>query len=367
MTRAWRRAKEFLSIKNKESANRRVLRRFFPLSAQNTRTAPTPITCPRLTAEHPAPMIKPTLVVLAAGLGSRFGGLKQTIGFGPNGETLLDYSVFDALRSGFGKVVFVIRREFADAFRRDIAARFEPHIAVTCVFQERESLPQGQDGAPLVEAGVVAARLKPWGTGQATLAARPAVSEPFGVINADDFYGRESFEKLGTFLSQPNLDQSHVRTCLVAFTVRKTRSDHGRVARGVCQTTSEQLLLSVVEKTRLWSVGDGAENRPETGPVESFTGNEPVSLNTWGFAPSIFAELDRLFGEFLIAHGRDPDAEFFLPFAVDQLIQEKREPCRVIRSDAAWFGVTYREDADRVRASLARLHLAGEYPAQLWP
>ena len=194
MTRAWRRAKEFLSIKNKESANRRVLRRFFPLSAQNTRTAPTPITCPRLTAEHPAPMIKPTLVVLAAGLGSRFGGLKQTIGFGPNGETLLDYSVFDAIRAGFGRVVFVIRREFADAFRRDIAARFEPHIAVTCVFQERESLPQGQDGAPLVEAGVVAARLKPWGTGQATLAARPAVSEPFGVINADDFYGRESFE-----------------------------------------------------------------------------------------------------------------------------------------------------------------------------
>ena len=150
-------------------------------------------------------MIKPTLVVLAAGLGSRFGGLKQTIGFGPHGETLLDYSVFDAIRAGFGRVVFVIRREFADAFRRDIASRFEPHIAVTCVFQERESLPLGPDGAPLVEAGVVAARLKPWGTGQATLAARPAVTEPFGVINADDFYGRGAYQAIAATMAVGSL------------------------------------------------------------------------------------------------------------------------------------------------------------------
>jgi len=311
-------------------------------------------------------MIKPTLVVLAAGLGSRFGGLKQTVGFGPQGETLLDYSVFDAVRAGFGRVVFVIRREFAEAFRRDVAARFEPHLEVVCVFQERDDLPLAPGGGPLVPAEALAARTKPWGTGHATLAARHAVREPFAVINADDFYGRESFEKLADFLRQPDLGTSPVRTCLVAFTLRQTLSEHGRVARGVCRTTSDHLLVSVVEKTDLWRVNEGAENRPKNAPAESFTGDEPVSLNTWGFAPSFFPPLEQLFAEFLRTEGRDPEAEFFLPFAVDHLIREGREHCRVLRSSAHWFGVTYREDTDRVRQALAALHAAGHYPNSLW-
>ena len=311
-------------------------------------------------------MTKPTLVVLAAGMGSRFGGLKQTVGFGPNGETLLDYSVFDAVRAGFGSVVFVIRRDFAEAFERDVASRFRERLEVACVFQEMDDLPGGADGTPLVDAEAVAGRQKPWGTGHAALAARHAVTTPFGVINADDFYGRDSMEKLGAFLGQPDLAEAAVTSCLVAFTLRNTLSEHGRVARGVCRTDGEGRLVSVVEKTRLWASGTGAENRPEGGPVEPFTGDEPVSLNTWGFTPSVFPELERLFSEFLADPRRGADDEFFLPFAIDQLIRERRLKCRVLRSEARWFGVTYREDTDTVRSALAALHAAGEYPGRLW-
>ena len=311
-------------------------------------------------------MIKPTLVVLAAGMGSRFGGLKQTVGFGPAGETLLDYSVFDAVRAGFGRAVFVIRREFAEAFERDVVSKFQRHLDVACVFQDTDDVPAGSDGRPLVDDDAVAARTKPWGTGHATLAARHAVTTPFGVINADDFYGRESFEKLAGFLSRPGLENAAVTSCLVAFTLRNTLSEHGRVARGVCRTTDDGRLVSVVEKTRLWPAGAGAENRPDDGPVEVFTGDEPVSLNTWGFAPSIFGDLERLFAEFLADPGRPAEAEFFLPFAVDQLIREGRTQCQVLRSQARWFGVTYREDTESVRAALGSLHAAAEYPERLW-
>jgi hypothetical protein len=312
------------------------------------------------------PMIKPTLVVLAAGMGSRFGGLKQTVGFGPSGETLLDYSVFDARRAGFGHVVFVIRREFADAFERDVCAKFRPHLDVTCVFQDKDDLPPAADGRPRLDTATLAARTKPWGTGHATLAARHAVHTPFGVINADDFYGRESFTKLAGFLRQPGLESAETTSCLVAFTLRNTLSEHGRVARGVCRTTDDGRLISVVEKTRLWPVGTGAENRPDDGPAEAFTGDEPVSLNTWGFTPSLFNDLTRLFGSFLDDPHRPDDAEFFLPFAIDHLIRKGRTRCQVLRSEARWFGVTYREDTEIVRAALASLHAAGEYPERLW-
>jgi hypothetical protein len=312
-------------------------------------------------------MTRPTLVVLAAGLGSRFGGLKQTVGFGPRNETLLDYSVFDALRAGFGRVVFVIRREFAEAFERDVASKFRRHLEVSCVFQEPDDLPVGAGGKPLVDAVEWQSRAKPWGTGHATLAARHVVTTPFGVINADDFYGRESFEKLGAFLAHPDLTSATARACLVGFTLRNTLSTHGHVARGVCRTTENGALLTVEEKTRIWPAGRGAENRPDDGPVESFTGDEWVSLNTWGFVPSFFGDLQALFTDFLTAPHRQPNAEFYLPFAVDQLIRENRLHCQVLPSRAHWFGVTYREDTTTVQSALAQLHAAAEYPDQLWP
>lgn len=310
--------------------------------------------------------VPPTLVVLAAGMGSRFGGLKQTAGFGPQGETLLDYSVFDAVRAGFGKVVFVIRRDFEALFREKVAGKFAGRVAVELAFQEKTDLPTGWAAGEGERQRLLATREKPWGTGHATLAARHVVREPFGVINADDFYGRESLEKLAAFLAQPDLEAAEARSCLVAFTLRNTLSAHGKVARGVCRTTPEGLLEGVVEKTDLWRVGEGAENRAASGGIESYTGDEPVSLNTWGFAPSIFGGLERLFAEFLAAHAADPKAEFYLPFAVDQLIRESQERCRVLRSGARWFGVTYQADAPLVSASLAALHASGEYPERMW-
>ncbi len=311
-------------------------------------------------------MIPPTLVVLAAGLSSRFNTHaapgerkdKQQEPFGPQGETLLDYSVFDARRAGFGKVVFVIRREGSEVFRDRMSARFAGKIAVDFAFQELADVPAGLT--------VPAARVKPWGTGHATWAAREVVNEPFGVINADDFYGRESFAKLAAFLQTPDLATAPARHGLVAFTLRNTLSEHGRVARGLCQTTPDGLLSSVEELTDLYRVDGAVENRPAGGPVRRLTGEEPVSLNTWGFSPSIFPDLERLFAAFLAERGGNPQAEFYLPFAIDELIRAGRERCRVLRSEASWFGVTYREDAPRVRAALRALHEAGEYPVALW-
>lgn len=310
--------------------------------------------------------MQPTLVVLAAGLSSRFNATaapgerkeKQQEPFGPNGETLLDYSVFDAARAGFGKVVFVIRRESSDAFRSRMLARFSPHLAVDFAYQELDDLPPGFQ--------VPEGRVKPWGTGHATWAARHVVREPFGVINADDFYGHDSFTKLANFLRTPGLDQAPARHCLVAFTLANTLSEHGSVARGVCQVTPDGLLASVEELTALHRVPGGVENRPAEGPVRQLTGEEPVSLNTWGLSPTIFPELERLFTAFLQEHGHDLKAEFYLPYAMNDLIRTGRERCRVLRTSASWFGVTYREDVPRVREALQACHARGEYPPVLW-
>jgi MobA-like NTP transferase domain len=301
----------------------------------------------------------PTLVILAAGMGTRFGGLKQLTPVGPGGETLMEYSVFDAKRAGFGKLVFVIRQDFEASFRADIVDRFVGALPVELAFQDLSDVPGGFR-VPEARGD------RPWGTGHATLAARHVIREPFGVINADDFYGRDSFEKLGAFLREPGLGMAPVRSCLVAFTLRRTLSAHGKVARGVCRATPDGLLESVVEFTALRRCGEGAENRPPVGPVQQLTGDEPVSLNTWGFTPAIFPHLERLFAECLAARGQDPKAEFFLSSAIDQLIHERLEPCRLLHSNATWFGVTYKEDTETVRASLAALHDAGEYPPRLW-
>jgi hypothetical protein len=313
----------------------------------------------------------PTLVVLAAGMSSRYNAgatagdaprLKQIEAMG-RGGALLDYSVFDALRAGFGRVVFVIRREFEDGFRRAVIARFGGAVATECVWQEVSDLP-----AAIRAAGVTPAhRQKPWGTGHATWAARHAVREPFGVINADDFYGRESFEKLAGFLSQPGLDRLECRNCLVGFPLRDTLSSHGTVARGVCAVSPDGLLERVEEHTGLSLAADGTIiNTSADGTVQAIAGEPVASLNMWGFSPAIFDGFERAFVRFLERRGSDPKAEFYIPAALDELIREGAEQCRVLRSSARWFGVTYRADVPEVRASLERFHAAGEYPGSLW-
>jgi hypothetical protein len=313
----------------------------------------------------------PTLVVLAAGMSSRYNAdaaaddaprLKQIEAMGPGGA-LLDYSVFDAMRAGFGRVVFVIRREFEDGFRRHVIARFAGAVATECVWQEMDDLPEAS-----LAAGVTPAhRQKPWGTGHATWVTRHVVREPFGVINADDFYGRESFEKLAAFLSQPGLDRLECRNCLVGFRLRDTLSSHGTVARGVCAVSADGRLDKVEERTGLSLAADGTiiDTLPD-GAVKRIEGDPIASLNMWGFSPRIFDGFERAFGRFLERRGSDPKAEFYIPAALDELIRARAEECRVLRSNARWFGVTYRADVPEVRASLERLHAAGEYPAQLW-
>ncbi len=303
----------------------------------------------------------PTLVLLAAGMGSRYGGLKQMEPLGPNGETLLDYSVFDAKRAGFGSVVFIIREDFAGEFKSRVASRFAAHIPVDYAYQRLDDVPGGYQRAPHPVKG-----LKPWGTGHATLAARTVVKGPFAVINADDYYGRDSYEVLARFLMQPDLERAACRSCMIGFQLDRTLSDHGTVARGVAQADASGLMVKVEELKDLKRAGTGVENRPKDGPVHALTGLEPVSLNMWGFLPSIFTGFERLFADFLARRSGDPDAEFYIPEALDQLIREGKEQCRILPTTSSWFGVTYKEDAPLVRASLAALHASGEYPARLW-
>jgi dTDP-glucose pyrophosphorylase len=281
----------------------------------------------------------PTLLVLAAGMGSRYGGLKQIDPVGPSGETIIDYSIFDARRAGFDKLVFVIRRDFEASFRTVIGARFEKRIAVEYVFQE---LP--------------AHREKPWGTGQAVLVAREIIREPFAVINADDFYGRESFRLLAEHLRSGSSDFA-----MLGFTLRNTVSEFGSVARGICECDADGYLRSVVELTKIERAGNGvvAEGR-------KLTGDEIVSMNMWGFTPAIFAPLDQLFANFLKEKSQQEKAEFFIPTAIGELINAGKARVKVLRTPDSWFGVTYREDRPRVIENVGRLIARGDYPKNLW-
>ena len=300
--------------------------------------------------------MRPTLLVLAAGMGSRYGGLKQIDPMGPSGETILDYSVFDALRAGFGKVVFVIRPDFEKDFHENVSAKFDKHIEVDYAFQTLDNLPTGWT--------IPEGREKPWGTTHAILCAKDAVGENFAVINADDFYGRESYQVLGDYLS--NVDSTSSEFSMVGFTLRNTLSDHGTVARGVCETNTEGFLTQIEEMTKVARSNNGAENTYDDGRVVSLSGDEPVSMNMWGFTPRLFEHLDRVFQEFLVASGTDLKSECFIPMTVGQLVREGHISCRVLRTDSSWFGVTYREDKPVVQASIATLVEKGEYPANLW-
>ena len=297
-----------------------------------------------------------TLVVLAAGMGSRYGGLKQIDPMGPSGETILDYSVFDALRAGFSKVVFIIRPDFEADFRNNVSAKFEHLVDVEYAFQTLDNLPSGWS--------VPAGREKPWGTTHAILCAADVVKENFAVINADDFYGQESYVVLNNELA--GVDSSANTFSMVGFTLRNTLSDHGSVARGVCTTNKNALLTHIDEMTNLSRQGNGAIYTHEDGSVMSLTGDEPVSMNMWGFTPRLFDHLDRVFQEFLRSSGTELKSECFIPLTVGQLITEKHVTCKVLRSSSTWFGVTYREDKEIVQGSIAALVEKGKYPKSLW-
>jgi len=287
-----------------------------------------------------------TLLVLAAGMGSRYGGLKQIDPVGPSGETVLDYAVFDAARAGFRRVVFVIRRDFEEIFRAKIGSRYAGRIAVDYVFQSLDALPG--DFVPPV------GREKPWGTGHAVWCARAAVRENFAVINADDFYGADSLAQLAVFLTEARGPQFG----MVGFRLANTLSEHGAVSRGVCAAGADGLLCSIVEETGI--------TPGEVGEGKKFSGGEVVSMNCWGFTPALFAGLETQFVAFLAARGGDAKAEFYLPAAVSEQIGRGQASVRVLPTDSAWFGVTYREDKPRVQASIAELVRAGVYPSKLF-
>ena len=300
----------------------------------------------------------PTIVILAAGLGSRYGGLKQIEPIGPGGEAVLDYAVYDAHRAGFGKFVFVIRKDIEKDFRAAITHRFEEHVDVHFAFQELEMIPPGYT--------LPTERKKPWGTGHATLCAAPQVTEPFAVINADDFYGAESYQLLAHLLRQAPPSNGPDPYAMVGFQLDHTLSEHGTVARGICETDAEGALLRVEELTAIRRQPEGIANQEGNGVLRPLTGQEIVSLNFWGFRPSLFAHLDRLFAAFLEQNRNSPKAEFYLPVAVNSLIQEGTARVQVLRTPCHWFGVTYREDRPIVMQNIRALADAGAYPPALW-
>ena len=304
--------------------------------------------------------MKPTLVVLAAGMGSRYGGLKQVDPVGPSGEAILDYSVFDAIRGGFGKVVFIIRKDFEAEFKAKVGSKYEGRIPVEYCFQDIHDLP-----APYV---VPEGRAKPWGTAHATRAARTVVREPFAVINADDFYGRDAFAKLAAFLSADadSGAQPSLHFAMVGYRLDLTLSENGSVARGICDVAADGTLKGVTEMTKLVRAGDVAENRENPDAPDKVPLDARVSMNLWGFSPALFAELEERFPKWLTVNGGKEKSEWYIPFVVDELIKEGKADCKVLPTESSWFGVTYREDKPYVMAEIKKLVDAGEYPGKLF-
>ncbi|HUZ06875.1 MAG TPA: sugar phosphate nucleotidyltransferase [Candidatus Paceibacterota bacterium] len=294
-------------------------------------------------------MTKPTLLILAAGMGSRYGGLKQIDPVGPNGETIMDYSIYDALRAGFGKLVFVIRHDFEQAFKETVGARFEKRAPVEYVFQELNALPPGFS--------VPQGRTKPWGTTHAILQAEDAVREPFAAINADDFYGRQAYQGLARHLTSGTADYA-----MVGFILRNTLSEFGSVARGVSRVDENNHLTSIVEMLKIEPDGSGAKNTGVDGQITKLTGDEAVSMNFWGFTPAVFAQLRERFAAFLKKSGNEERSECYIPATVGELVSAGRAKVKVLRTNDSWFGVTYREDRPRVVESIRRLIQRGAYP-----
>jgi NDP-sugar pyrophosphorylase family protein len=295
----------------------------------------------------------PTLLVLAAGMGKRYGGLKQIDPVGPGGETIIDYSIYDALRAGFGKVVFVIRKDIEQAFRKTVGARFEKEIAVEYVFQELDKVPQGFS--------VPAGRTRPWGTLHAVLMGADTISEPFAVINADDFYGADGYRMLAQHLQSEPSDYA-----MVGFVLRNTLSDFGAVSRGVSRVGDNDFLQRILELTNIERDGMDIRNTDSTGRITMLSGDEVVSMNMWGFTPRVFGQFREHFQQFLRSGGSDFRAESYLPSTVNELVLAGQARVKVLRTNDSWVGVTYREDHPRVVETIRRLIDRGDYPDRLW-
>ena len=300
--------------------------------------------------------MKPTLFILAAGMGSRYGGLKQLDGLGPNGETIMDYSVFDAMRAGFGKVVFVIRKDFEEDFRRVVLSKYADHVPCEVCFQGIDCLPEGFTRNP--------ERTKPWGTNHAVLMAKDLIHEPFMVINADDFYGKESFEVMAKFLLDVNGQQG--KYCMAGYRVGNTLSEHGTVSRGVCATDKMGYLTDVVERTAIESKDGHIVFPDENGNEIEIPFDTPVSMNMWGFTPEYFEYTEEAFKEFLKVSGQELKTEFYIPTLVNDLIKAGKATCQVLDTPAKWFGVTYADDRQMVVDKIQALVEAGVYPNKLF-
>ena len=301
--------------------------------------------------------MKPTLFVLAAGMGSRYGGLKQLDPLGPQGQTIMDYSIYDAIQAGFGKVVFVIRKDFEKDFREKILSKYEGHIPVEVVFQSTDALPEGYT--------CPADRTKPWGTNHAVLMGKDVIKEPFAVINADDFYGRDAFKVMADDLMRPRTGKGDYS--MVGFRVGNTMTENGSVARGVCSTDKDGNLAGVVERTAISYAPDGRiVFTDENGDEQTLDPSTPVSMNLWGFTPDYFDYSEREFKTFLDKDLNTPKAEFFIPLVIDTLIHNGEATVKVLDTPSRWFGVTYAADRPGVVAKFAELHEQGVYPDKMF-
>ena len=299
--------------------------------------------------------MKPTLLILAAGMGSRFGGLKQVEPIGPGGEVIMDYSIFDAVRAGFGKVVFVIRESFADEFKELFDAKLRGKVAIEYVYQELDDLPEGYS--------VPHGREKPWGTAHAILVAKDAIDEPFCQLNADDFYGYEAFKTMAEFLSGPIKPYQY---SMVGYKLKSTLSEYGSVSRGICDVDSDGYLQKIVETLKIYKDKGQIVSLEPDGVVKPHTGDEIVSMNIWGFQPDIFGILEEKFIKFLDQNSHLPKSEMLIPSVVYEMIMEQKASVEVLKGDSLWFGVTYKEDKPYAVSQVKKLIEKGEYPEKLF-
>jgi UTP-glucose-1-phosphate uridylyltransferase len=299
--------------------------------------------------------MKPTLLILAAGMASRYGSMKQIQSFGPSGETIMDFSIYDAIQSGFKKIVFIIRKDFAADFKNIFEPKWGKKIETAYINQEMESYLDGYVPP--------ASRSKPWGTAHAVLCAKPEIQDPFAVINADDFYGRDAFEKAYSFLITASDPSTY---SIIGYDLAKTLSENGSVSRGVCEVDSNNNLVSIHERTRIYRNEEGKITYEEAGKIFHVPDTAIVSMNFWCFDPAVFPFIEKIFREFLAKSGHDPKSEFFIPIIGDRFIHEGKGQIKIIPTASSWFGVTYKEDAPSVQQNLNELIASGVYPEKLY-